>query len=89
MGRGEVGTCCNRHRSPMLCMAPMTLQTLQSSSKKNIPMDQWEHKMQQVRVSKQDMNALIMNFLVTEVRYESLHSGVSSSGLITVQRVDI
>jgi hypothetical protein len=34
-------------------------------------MDQWEQKMQQVRVSKQDMNGLIMNFLVTEVSFPS------------------
>jgi hypothetical protein len=38
------------------------------SAKKVIPAEQWEAKLAGVKVSKEDMNRLVMNFLVTEVR---------------------
>lgn len=33
-----------------------------------IELEEWEKKLAQVRVSKEDLNRLVMNFLVTEVR---------------------
>lgn len=41
---------------------------MQSSTKRTISVDQWQAKLAQVKVPKEDMNRLIMNFLVTEVR---------------------
>jgi hypothetical protein len=38
-----------------------------SASKKTISSDAWDAKLSQVKVSKEDMNKLVMNFLVTEV----------------------
>jgi hypothetical protein len=38
-----------------------------TSSKKTITSEAWESKLAQVKVSKEDMNRLVMNFLVTEV----------------------
>ena len=39
----------------------------QAGTKKTFTTEQWEGKLAQVQVPKEDMNALIMNFLVTEV----------------------
>lgn len=38
----------------------------QASSRKVITRDEWEKKLTDVKVSKEDMNRLVMNFLVTE-----------------------
>lgn len=38
----------------------------EASSKKTITKEQWENKLSSVRVAKEDMNRLVMNFLVTE-----------------------
>jgi hypothetical protein len=38
-----------------------------TASKKNISAEAWEAKLAAVKVSKDDMNRLVMNFLVTEV----------------------
>lgn len=45
-----------------------------SSSRKTISSEQWEAKLGAVKVAKEDMNRLIMNFLVTEVRNMQLGS---------------
>ncbi len=39
----------------------------QASNKTNMTMEQWDQKLSQVAIPKEDMNKLIMNFLVTEV----------------------
>ena len=36
-------------------------------AKKTISLEQWEARLGQVKVPKEDMNRLVMNFLVTEV----------------------
>lgn len=38
----------------------------QASSKKVITRDDWEKKLNDVKIRKEDMNKLVMNFLVTE-----------------------
>lgn len=38
----------------------------ESSNKKTITKEQWESKLSNVRIAKEDMNRLVMNFLVTE-----------------------
>lgn len=38
------------------------------SSKKTITKEEWEKKLAAVKIRKEDMNLLVMNFLVTEVR---------------------
>lgn len=51
--------------------SPLTLRPLlcvQSSSKRMISKDDWGRKLQAVKLRKEDMNRLVMNFLVTEVR---------------------
>ena len=42
--------------------------SLQSSDKKKISLAEWESKLAGVTVRKEDMNKLVMNFLVTEAR---------------------
>lgn len=43
------------------------LHTLQSASKRTISKDEWEKRLSEVRIGKEEMNRLIMNFFVTEV----------------------
>ena len=43
------------------------LQLLQAWTKKTISKNDWEKKLAGVKVVKEDMNRLVMNFLVTEV----------------------
>ena len=50
---------------------------LQSPDKRKITSDEWERKLTSVRVRKDDMNRLVMNFLVTEVRAR-FHTGESA-----------
>lgn len=38
-----------------------------AASKKTISNEQWDTKLAAVKVAKEDMNRLVMNFLVTEV----------------------
>lgn len=42
---------------------------LQAWTKKVVSKDDWEKKLAAVKVAKEDMNRLVMNFLVTEVNY--------------------
>jgi hypothetical protein len=37
-----------------------------ASSKKVVTRDEWERKLRDVKIRKEDMNRLVMNFLVTE-----------------------
>lgn len=37
-----------------------------ASSKKLVTRDEWERKLSDVKIRKEDMNRLVMNFLVTE-----------------------
>lgn len=39
---------------------------MQATSKKVITRDEWEKKLNDVKIQKEDMNKLVMNFLVTE-----------------------
>jgi hypothetical protein len=39
------------------------------ASKPTLSLDAWEQKLSQVSVHKEDMNKLVMNFLVTEARW--------------------
>lgn len=41
----------------------------QSASKRTISKDEWEKRLSEVRIGKEEMNRLIMNFFVTEVGY--------------------
>ena len=44
--------------------------SVQSASKKVIGVEEWEKKLASVKISKEDMNKLVMNFLITEVGRE-------------------
>ncbi|GLC39432.1 Glucose-induced degradation complex subunit [Pleodorina starrii] len=59
----------------------------EAGSKKNIPLDVWEQKLAAVRVPKNDMNRLIMNFLVTEGYVEAARMFEKESG--TAPGVDL
>ncbi|CAD7702968.1 unnamed protein product, partial [Ostreobium quekettii] len=37
-----------------------------ASSKKSVTLQEWEQKLGQIKIKKEDMNRLVMNFLVTE-----------------------
>lgn len=39
---------------------------MQATSKKVITREEWEKKLNDVKIRKEDMNKLVMNFLVTE-----------------------
>ena len=43
-----------------------TIYHIQATSKKVITRDEWEKKLNDVKIRKEDMNKLVMNFLVTE-----------------------
>ena len=45
----------------------LCLPYLQASDKKRIPNDEWERKLGEVKIRKEDMNKLVMNFFTTEV----------------------
>ncbi len=47
---------------------------MQSPEKKKILTKEWESKLAAVKIRKEDMNRLVMNFLVTEVRSVHLSS---------------
>ena len=45
---------------------PIKKKCFQASSKKVITREEWERKLNDVKIRKEDMNKLVMNFLVTE-----------------------
>ena len=46
---------------------PRLIGEMQSPEKKKILTKEWESKLAAVKIRKEDMNRLVMNFLVTEV----------------------
>lgn len=52
----------------------------QSSSKKLITKEEWEKKLSEVKIRKEDMNKLVMNFLVTEGYVEAAEKFQLESG---------
>jgi hypothetical protein len=52
----------------------------QSSSKKVITKEEWEKKLSEVKIRKEDMNKLVMNFLVTEGYVEAAEKFQMESG---------
>lgn len=55
------------------------LELLQAWTKKTISKNDWEKKLAGVKVVKEDMNRLVMNFLVTEVSRKLLFQDVLHS----------
>lgn len=53
---------------------------LQASSKKVITREEWEKKLSSVKIRKEDMNKLVMNFLVTEGYVEAAEKFQLESG---------
>jgi len=51
---------------------------LQSNNKRRISAEEWQRKLREVPVRKEDMNRVVMNFLVTEVRYRACRRGAGS-----------
>lgn len=54
--------------------------SLQATSKKVITREEWEKKLNDVRIRKEDMNKLVMNFLVTEGYVEAAEKFRKESG---------
>lgn len=52
----------------------------QSSSKKVITKEEWEKKLSEVKIRKEDVNRLVMNFLVTEGYVEAAEKFQLESG---------
>ena len=52
----------------------MCTQTVQGLTKKIISKDDWDKNLAAVKVYKEDMNKLVMNFLVTEVPSVTLNA---------------
>lgn len=46
---------------------------MQAANKKKVAKDEWERKVSAVDLRKEDLNQLVMNFLVTEVRVVAEH----------------
>ncbi len=44
----------------------------EASNKKMVSREDWEKRLGAVKVKKEDMNTIIMNFLVTEVYHSSI-----------------
>ena len=90
MGRGEVRLCrkgstvCALWHTDSLWMRVLepSRKVPQASDKRRVTLSDWKRKLEAVKIRKEDMNKLIMNFLVTEVRagaprdscYSRLHS---------------
>lgn len=53
---------------------------LQASSKKVITREEWEKRLNSVKIRKEDMNKLVMNFLVTEGYVEAAERFQLESG---------
>lgn len=53
---------------------------LQAMSKKVITREEWEKKLNDVKIRKEDMNKLVMNFLVTEGYVEAAEKFRMESG---------
>lgn len=53
---------------------------LQASSKKVITREEWEKRLKSVKIRKEDMNKLVMNFLVTEGYVEAAEKFQLESG---------
>ncbi|KAI8364054.1 CTLH/CRA C-terminal to lish motif domain-containing protein [Blakeslea trispora] len=49
--------------------------------KRNIPKDEWEERLSKVKVNKQDLNQLVMNYLVVEGYKDAAEQFSSESGL--------
>lgn len=70
MARGEVSSlrtnvpACAIHVSA----AVLVLQAFAVLQRRKVSLEEWKRKLAAVKVRKEDMNNLIMNFLVTEVR---------------------
>lgn len=52
----------------MTCGGQELAVLLQASDKRKVQLPEWKRKLDAVKIRKEDMNKLIMNFLVTEVR---------------------
>ncbi|KAG2211319.1 hypothetical protein INT46_009221 [Mucor plumbeus] len=55
--------------------------TPNNNIKKNIPKDEWEQRLTKVKVNKQDLNQLVMNYLVVEGYKDAAEQFSSESGL--------
>jgi hypothetical protein len=79
MGRGEVcytSDCCLLHvRLHSFCRGACCLQ---ASDKRRIQLPEWKRKLDAVKIRKEDMNKLIMNFLVTEVLSTAPHHALAA-----------
>lgn len=53
---------------------------MQATSKKVITRDEWEKKLNDVKIRKEDMNKLVMNFLVTEGYVDAAEKFRTESG---------
>lgn len=54
-------------------------QPLQSASKRTISKEEWEKRLSEVRIGKEEMNRLIMNFFVTEVCLVQCTAGTNAN----------
>lgn len=59
----------------------MTATTPSASTKKHIGLDEWENKMSEVPIAKQDLNQLIMNYLIIEGYKDAAEKFSEESGL--------
>ncbi|KAI9481469.1 MAG: CTLH/CRA C-terminal to lish motif domain-containing protein [Benjaminiella poitrasii] len=55
--------------------------TSSTANKKNIPKDEWEQRLAKVKVNKQDLNQLVMNYLVVEGYKDAAEQFSLESGL--------
>lgn len=61
-----------------LCQSSFSV--VQATSKKVITKEEWEKKLNDVKIRKEDMNKLVMNFLVTEGYVEAAEKFRLESG---------
>lgn len=64
----------------MLCLDLVLSIFVQSTSKKVITKEEWEKKLKNVIIRKEDMNMLVMNYLVTEGYIEAAEKFRIESG---------
>lgn len=63
-----------------LCNVVVLMFVAQATSKKVITREEWEKKLNDVKIRKEDMNKLVMNFLVTEGYVDAAEKFQKESG---------
>ena len=66
---------------------PRGLSSLLQSGSRRISPEEWQHKLRDVNIRKEDMNRVVMNFLVTEVRPAAAAAALLPAACLPIDRL--